>query len=233
MTVSLPEVTVEGKACARCGGTKRYIINRACWACSQEASKKRAARRSREAAKFRGFGPKAATRQGKPCKKCGETERYVVNHACVACLKAKTKDRDSTARNRASYWNATPPKVLRRRVRAAIYSGNKRASKLGAEPVKVSIDEVFNAAMLVLRCCYCGVDLALDEIGFDHRQPLARGGTNTADNFAFCCQPCNRAKGVLTGKEYEDLLLLVGGWEDGGAALLKRLRIGFIGRMVA
>ena len=31
--------------------------------------------------------------QGKPCKKCGETLRYTINSACVACtLKAKEKD---------------------------------------------------------------------------------------------------------------------------------------------
>ena len=31
--------------------------------------------------------------QGKPCKKCGDTLRYTINSACVACtLKAKEKD---------------------------------------------------------------------------------------------------------------------------------------------
>lgn len=31
--------------------------------------------------------------QGKPCKTCGSTERYVVNAGCVACtMAAKNKD---------------------------------------------------------------------------------------------------------------------------------------------
>jgi hypothetical protein len=34
--------------------------------------------------------------QGKPCKACGQTLRYTINSACVACtLKAREKDAEN------------------------------------------------------------------------------------------------------------------------------------------
>ena len=43
------------------------------------------------------------------------------------------------------------------------------------------------------RCAYCGTK---DDIEMDHIIPLARGGTNTADNIQPLCGPCNRSKGA-------------------------------------
>jgi 5-methylcytosine-specific restriction endonuclease McrA len=227
----MKSVRMQGKSCKRCGGTERYTINRSCTACALESSLRRAAKLSEQAAKIRGFGPKAATVQGKPCKKCGGTERYLVNKGCVACLREKTRYRSSAERQKATYYLRTPERVLRCKVRSAIYDGRARLRKLGrVEAQPISIDALHTLALEATACVYCGRALVHEEKGFDHAQPLARGGTHLLENIRICCQPCNRAKGSLTEAEYHGLLALVAEWEDGGAALLKRLRIGFIGK---
>lgn len=44
------------------------------------------------------------------------------------------------------------------------------------------------------QCAYCGAAIRSDNREFDHVQPLAKGGTHTADNLVVACRPCNRAK---------------------------------------
>ena len=39
-------------------------------------------------------------------------------------------------------------------------------------------------------CVYCGGEAS----GFDHLQPLSKGGEHVAENLAPCCQPCNSTK---------------------------------------
>lgn len=73
-------------------------------------------------------------------------------------------------------------------------------------------------------CSYCKVKLTQATFGIDHAVPLGRGGANTFENFRACCQRCNTAKGSMTAAEFEQLLTLLGGWEDGGKILLARLR---------
>ncbi|KKN83859.1 hypothetical protein LCGC14_0295120 [marine sediment metagenome] len=51
-------------------------------------------------------------------------------------------------------------------------------------------------------CVYCGAPFS----GFDHLQPLSRGGLHVAENLAPCCQSCNSVKGdrpiwVMLGQE--------------------------------
>ena len=42
-----------------------------------------------------------------------------------------------------------------------------------------------------------------DAFDYEHRKPLARGGTDTAKNIDAACQPCNKAKRKLTKREFE------------------------------
>jgi len=48
---------------------------------------------------------------------------------------------------------------------------------------------------------------ALDEAELDHMQPIARHGTDFAENLWVVCRKCNRAKGDLTRYEFEMRLL--------------------------
>ena len=56
------------------------------------------------------------------------------------------------------------------------------------------------------RCVYCG---STDDISFDHKEPLSKGGANTIDNLALACKSCNSSKGV---KELKDADRPQRGW---------------------
>lgn len=45
------------------------------------------------------------------------------------------------------------------------------------------------------RCALCRTKLMPDNAEVDHIVPLARGGSNGANNLQYLCLPCNRAKG--------------------------------------
>ena len=51
-------------------------------------------------------------------------------------------------------------------------------------------------------CCYCLLPIATD---LEHCTPLARGGTNTADNLVMACHSCNARKGTKTVLEFMNL----------------------------
>ena len=48
------------------------------------------------------------------------------------------------------------------------------------------------------KCEYCGADAS----HVDHQTPRARGGKDDFDNLVPCCEPCNRAKGMMTLAEW-------------------------------
>lgn len=52
------------------------------------------------------------------------------------------------------------------------------------------------------RCLYCTEPLSVSKATVEHRKPLSRGGTDTADNIDAACRPCNKAKGRLTKREF-------------------------------
>ena len=71
--------------------------------------------------------------------------------------------------------------TLRGAARRAI-QGNTRVDQATAEEV---IDYYGDA------CVYCGEEMT----GFDHLQPLSKGGEHTPENLAPCCKSCNNVKG--------------------------------------
>jgi 5-methylcytosine-specific restriction endonuclease McrA len=46
-------------------------------------------------------------------------------------------------------------------------------------------------------CFYCGMELKIEDVEFDHFSPIARGGSHVADNIRVSCMPCNRRKGAM------------------------------------
>ena len=49
-------------------------------------------------------------------------------------------------------------------------------------------------------CQYCGCQLTVKEITFEHVQPKSKGGPTTWDNIVAACTKCNSAKGDLLPK---------------------------------
>lgn len=81
---------------------------------------------------------------------------------------------------------------------------------------------------LTMACYYCDEGLTPKNFSVDHRQPVSRGGTSAFNNLAPVCKRCNDVKGSMTEQEYLDLRRMVATWEDGGKAIFRRLRGGFI-----
>jgi 5-methylcytosine-specific restriction endonuclease McrA len=80
-----------------------------------------------------------------------------------------------------------------------------------------------------MHCAYCGKMTSPKTFQADHALPVARGGKSEWVNLRVACKACNGAKGDQTEREFRELLGVVRGWEDGGKALLARLRRGNLG----
>lgn len=57
-----------------------------------------------------------------------------------------------------------------------------------------------------LRCWYCGEPIE-GTPHLDHKQPLARGGSNGPENLCYACGPCNKSKSTKTPAEYAGRML--------------------------
>lgn len=76
----------------------------------------------------------------------------------------------------------------------------KRARRQGA-PGSVGSAELAAIVELSGGCCaYCGRKRRA--MHFEHCTPLARGGSNTADNLVMACKRCNLKKGRKTVLEF-------------------------------
>jgi 5-methylcytosine-specific restriction endonuclease McrA len=51
------------------------------------------------------------------------------------------------------------------------------------------------------RCAYCNKPLH-DAYHIDHKQPIAKGGTNELSNLHLTCPRCNMRKGAMTHEEF-------------------------------
>lgn len=52
------------------------------------------------------------------------------------------------------------------------------------------------------RCYYCNTLLTSSNKTIDHKIPLVRGGSNTAENKVPCCRSCNKQKSDYTPEEF-------------------------------
>ena len=77
------------------------------------------------------------------------------------------------------------------------------------------------------RCEYCGQPVDAMNFSTDHKVPVKRGGSLGTENFGFCCEVCNRIKGMLTEGEFRQLLALLKTWDAAAAKDVKnRLKMG-------
>ena len=52
------------------------------------------------------------------------------------------------------------------------------------------------------RCAYCGQPIAYKDMQGDHREPLAKGGADSEENYMPACRTCNHYKHTLTLEEF-------------------------------
>lgn len=187
---------------------------------------------------------------GRVCTSCGEYkiwEEFPVHSRsttgrasqCKVCKKKKRKSKGREIR-RETYCakkhkeklKQTDPYLVRsRNIRSSLMN---RARKLELPREEIPLAEEIKAWLVnqkPLRCYYSGIDVDLWKCHIDHKTPLRRGGTNTLDNLCVTDPKVNSAKGMMTEKEFKDLMRTVSKWEDGGEYLMSRLRMGHFGKI--
>lgn len=93
----------------------------------------------------------------------------------------------------------------RRRAKQRQKNQRRRAQKKRAEGQHTASDirriykDQQNGLCAYFECCQTELD---DSYHVDHIQPLARGGSNYANNLQLCCAPCNISKGASDPIEF-------------------------------
>jgi 5-methylcytosine-specific restriction endonuclease McrA len=55
------------------------------------------------------------------------------------------------------------------------------------------------------KCMYCGKDLSLNEITYDHVKPRSKGGLTDLENIVAACKKCNNAKGDSVSSRWKPI----------------------------
>ena len=85
------------------------------------------------------------------------------------------------------------------------YCHRRRACKKNAEGTHTSEDVRLQYNSQKGKCWHCGVELN-GVYHVDHLIPLAKGGTNAANNIVCACAKCNLSKGAKTTQEWNGRL---------------------------
>jgi hypothetical protein len=116
---------------------------------------------------------------------------YAANRKHVAAYnRAKYEENRDDRVERTRKWRAANPDAVASMCRL------RRARRFAAGGSHTTADIEFLLIEQDHRCAnpYCRADLTAVKKEIDHRQPLARGGSDAIDNLQWLCAPCNRRK---------------------------------------
>jgi 5-methylcytosine-specific restriction endonuclease McrA len=129
-----------------------------------------------------------ATRRDKSKRPAMNQAYYAANKDTIAAKRKRAYAVDpAPAMARANAWRAT------NHGKHLDYGGRWRAAQRNAKSEHVDLAQILRDANGL--CGICGEPFDLDGIHFDHKVPLAKGGTHTTDNIQATHARCNRAKG--------------------------------------
>lgn len=160
---------------------------------------------------------------GKPCPKGHNTIRFTSNGTCADCLTlgnmAKKESgyfRERYLQNRDEFLRACKVRYRKNRKRVMrtcadwvrrkpekrrAISQNYKHRRRSQEATGMSSSELQAWAEQQAKICYwCGSKC--DAFHVDHYQPLAKGGTHTADNLVIACPTCNLQKSAKDPYEF-------------------------------
>jgi HNH endonuclease len=87
---------------------------------------------------------------------------------------------------------------------------NQKVRLVHAPGVKFDADDL--AAIFIRdegRCVYCGAELTLEGVSFDHVIPFDRGGGNFRSNVVACCMTCQHTKYTKSPQELAEWQMLI------------------------
>jgi 5-methylcytosine-specific restriction endonuclease McrA len=187
---------------------------------------------------------------GRVCTACGEYriwEEFPVHSRSTTgrasqCRKCKAAKRRSKGRDirkeaycarkhKAKLKESDPYLVRARNIRSSLMN---RARKLDLPRDEIPLAEDIKAWLVnqkPLECYYSKKPVDLWKCHIDHKTPLRRGGTNKLNNLCVTDAKVNSAKGMMTEREFKDLMRTVEKWEDHGEYIMSRLRMGHFGKI--
>ena len=60
------------------------------------------------------------------------------------------------------------------------------------------------------KCMYCGRKPGIDLMDIDHKNPVAKGGSDTKRNLQLLCRSCNTRKGATTDRQFRTKFKSIG-----------------------
>ena len=60
------------------------------------------------------------------------------------------------------------------------------------------------------KCMYCGRKPGIDLMDIDHKNPMAKGGSDTRRNLQLLCRSCNTRKGATTDRQFRTKFKSIG-----------------------
>jgi 5-methylcytosine-specific restriction endonuclease McrA len=205
--------TLTCPACGKAFGTDPSMIKRGQKTCSPECS-----------IAYKYGKPRKVTE--KECTNCKQTKpadefykdkrrRDGLYSWCKECFDAHARtayhlniDKER-ARSRIYGQSEAGRKNSRKRCRRWYYKNHERAKLLARnnQARRRSNDtEIINYESILKRdgyvCYLCGLPVKPEDINFDHKIPLSRGGAHTEENIGVTHEWCNKSKKDKTPKEY-------------------------------
>lgn len=143
----------------------------------------------------------------KVCSKCGK-ELPITSFSKQKDMKdGYRNDCKECVAKRSQKWREE--NYLRKRVASLNDASGRRSGKAGiiisnSEPIK--LEDIIAMYNKNKTCYYCNKPLTKQDIVFDHKIPLSKGGSHTIDNICICCSDCNNLKGIRTDTEFYTFL---------------------------
>lgn len=141
---------------------------------------------------------------------------------CKECSRKKQKTDTVKAIVKRSREKSKVKNIVR--YRCTSFRGNSRKRHESEPPTIDQLEELVRK-QLNIGCFYTKEKITEKDFGIDHKIPLSRGGTNDISNLCVVTQSINKAKGNMTDTEFKQLLKVIRKWEDGGTAMLTRLKL--------
>ena len=79
----------------------------------------------------------------------------------------------------------------------------------GAKPSRAELKRELHKAQGG-KCMYCGRKPGIDLMDVDHKNPMAKGGSDQKRNLQVLCRSCNTRKGATTDRQFRSKFKSIG-----------------------